>query len=339
MWQRGVQARGDPLREKVYCQQYLGETFEPKNDVPDWERLLEVRKAWPRGVVPYPCAVATGFTDVQADRFEWGLWGWSPGFQGWLIDRGIIPNPHARDEAWAALDALTARTWSTDTGREITAMSWGIDCGYSAQALYDRVSGRRALHACKGDNRPRAAPLKRTRADLRDARGRPIAGRRIDLSILGIFDLKLSVYAGLRDLVAGPDLAGQWPPGTLHLPNWAGEDELRQLTAEILVDPRDEVKGNTKRGLLAKPGDRREWRKKPHQANEALDLVVGFRALAWAEGASQITAARWQELVAEAHGPQPPERADLLPPPTPEKPPEPPENDIFARFAALNKDI
>jgi hypothetical protein len=36
----------------VFVQQDLGEPYEPKSDTPDWEKLLAVRKAWKRGVVP-----------------------------------------------------------------------------------------------------------------------------------------------------------------------------------------------------------------------------------------------------------------------------------------------
>jgi phage terminase large subunit GpA-like protein len=146
--------------------------------------------------------------------------------------------------------------------------------------LYDRVGRRHALLATKGDNRPSAAPFKKSRDDLRDPRsGRPIAGRRLNLAFIGNFDLKLSIYEGLRSLVAGPEPSGAWRPGTLHLPDWIGEDEIRQLTAEVLIDPREyEARAaNKRRGALVKTGERR---KKLHQANEALDIVVGARALA-----------------------------------------------------------
>ena len=55
------------------------------------------------------------------------------------------------------------------------------------------------------------------------------------------------------------------------------------MTAEVLIDPRDYEAGaaNKRRGALVKTGERREWRKKPHEPNEALDIVVGARALAW----------------------------------------------------------
>jgi phage terminase large subunit GpA-like protein len=342
IWQRGAAANGDPLKEKVFCQQDLGEAYEPKTDTPDWEKLLAVRKTWPRGVVPYPACVLTGFIDVQGNRFEWGLWGWGPGFQGWLIDCGVIAHDFSTDAAWAALDQLTTRHWPTESDRELPVMAWGIDTGFSTQALYDRVAGRFAMSACKGDNRPRAAPLKRTRADLRDSSGRPFAGRRINLSLIGNFDLKMSIYEGLRHLVAGPTQEGRWPQGTLHLPDWIGEDELRQLTAEILVDPAAEVRGNTKKGMLAKPGDKREWRKKFRQANEALDIVVGCRALAWGEGAGQATAEIWQQFVAEAHGPRKSPEPDLFasPPlvPAPETP-APVESDVWERWAKLNSGL
>jgi phage terminase large subunit GpA-like protein len=319
VWTRGQGARADPAMLKVFTQQDLGEPYEPKNDTPDWEKLLGARKPWKRGVVPWPASVLTGFIDVQGNRFEWGLWAWGEGFQGWLVDRGIIAHDYTEDEAWAAVDALTARKWPTAGGGEVDVMSWGIDTGAFTQALYDRVGRRHGLLATKGDNRPSAAPLKKGRADLRSHSGRPIAGRRLNLAFIGNFDLKLSVYEGLRSLVAGPEPGGAWRPGTLHLPDWIGEDELRQLTAEVLIDPRDYAAGaaNKRRGALIKTGERREWRKKPHQPNEALDIVVGARALAWGEGAGQLTSSDWRERAAEAHGalePQPLFTAPLVAP-------------------------
>ena len=246
----------------------------------------------------------TGFIDVQGNRFEWGLWAWGEGFQGRLVDRGVIAHDYTEDQAWAAIDALTSRRWPTAGGGDLDVLQWGIDSGSFTQALYDRVSVRDALLATKGDNRPSAAPLKKGRADLRGHNGRPIAGRRINLTLIGGFDIKLSVYEGLRSLVAGPEPSGAWRPGTLHLPDWIGEDELRQITAEVLIDPREYESGaaNKRRGALIKTGERREWRKKPHQPNEALDIVVGARALAWGEGAGQLTGSEWRERAATAHG-------------------------------------
>ena len=353
IWTRGQDARGDPVKEKVFVQQDLGEAYEPKSDTPDWEKLLAVRKNWPRGAVPWPAAIITGFIDVQANRFEWGLWAWGEGFQGWLVDRGVIGYDYNDDHAWAAIDALTARRWPTCGGREVDGLQWGIDTGAFTQILYDRVGRRHALHATKGDNKPRAAPFKRTRQDLRDEKGRAISGRRLDVAFIGTFDLKISVYEGLRSLVAGPDPAGAYRPGTLHLPDWVGEDELRQMTAEVLIDPRDyEIGSNKRRGSLVKTGERREWRKRPHQPNEALDIVVGSRAMAWGCGAGALAPGDWRRYAALTYGSEPEQPTlfsapilageDAASPGALAKPTgdasAPPEDDFWARVKRANEE-
>ena len=92
--------------DKCFVQQDLGEPYEPKSDTPDWEKLLGARKPWKRGVVPWPASVLTGFIDVQGNRFEWGLWAWGEGFQGWLVDRGVIAHDYTEEnKLGAAIDA------------------------------------------------------------------------------------------------------------------------------------------------------------------------------------------------------------------------------------------
>ena len=222
-------------------------------------------------------------------------------FRAGLSIGASLPYDYTEEDGWAAIDALTSRRWPTAGGGEIDVIRWGIDTGAFTQALYDRVSRRHALLATKGDNKPERRPVQEGSRRICETSGAPIAGRRLNFAFIGNFDLKISVYEGLRSLVAGPDPAGAYRPGTLHLPDWIGEDEMRQLTAEVLIDPRDyEVAANTKRrGALVKTGERREWRKSPHQPNEALDIVVGARAMAW--GAAQ---ALWLPATGESGRPR-----------------------------------
>jgi phage terminase large subunit GpA-like protein len=77
------------------------------------------------------------------------------------------------------------------------------------------------------------------------------------------------------------------PPGTIHLPEWADGEWLKQLTAEQLVTVR------TKRGFA-----RLEWQKL-RERNEALDCRVYARAAAWIAGADRWTDARWADLEAQ----------------------------------------
>jgi len=72
------------------------------------------------------------------------------------------------------------------------------------------------------------------------------------------------------------------PPGTIHLPDWADGEWLKQLTAEQLVTVR------TKRGFA-----RLEWQKL-RERNEALDCRVYARA-----GADRWPEARWADLEAQ----------------------------------------
>jgi Phage terminase large subunit (GpA) len=67
IWERGQAARADPAMLKVFMQQDLGEPYEPRNDTPDWEKLLGARKPWKRGVAPWPASVLTG-----ARALAWG---------------------------------------------------------------------------------------------------------------------------------------------------------------------------------------------------------------------------------------------------------------------------
>jgi hypothetical protein len=120
IWQRGQDARGDPAMLKVFTQQDLGEPYEPRNDTPDWEKLLGARKPWKRGVVPWPTSVLTGFIDVQGNRFEWGLWAWGEGFQGWLVD-------HPRAVDVLARGGLKRRNTSPSSNRTCATVNpWPI---------------------------------------------------------------------------------------------------------------------------------------------------------------------------------------------------------------------
>jgi hypothetical protein len=58
-----------------------------------------------------------------------------------------------------------------------------------------------------------------------------------------------------------------WQRGSPNLKK-VGHQKLRQLMAEVLVDPKAETRGNQKKASLVTPGDTREWRKKPHQRRQ-----------------------------------------------------------------------
>jgi len=82
----------------------------------------------------------------------------------------------------------------------------------------------------------------------------------------------------------------QYPPGTVHLPDWVDSEWLKQLVAEELVTVR------TKRGFA-----RLEWQKL-RERNEALDCRVYARAAAWIVGADRWSEARRFDLETQVAG-------------------------------------
>lgn len=305
IWQRGENAKGKPLAWKVFVQQDLGESYDPSADAPEWEKLVAARTDWARGTAPWPACFLTGFIDVQESpaRLEWAVWAWGPGCEGWIVDHDVIPHAVETDEAWHEVDQLLGRTFQTANGNPLPVSSWGIDTGYMSPIIHRRAANRHNLRLCKGvsgDRMRQALPCVVKKTKLSNQKGRLLRARPMLLHWIGNFGLKSAIYQGLRNLVGGPDADGHFPVGTLHLPSWVGEDYAKQLTAEVLFDPKTEAKGKSKRAMLERPGDQREWRKLPGRPNEALDIVVGSRALAWLEKIDSWTPEQWAERAASA---------------------------------------
>lgn len=98
------------------------------------------------------------------------------------------------------------------------------------------------------------------------------------------------------------------PAGTIHLPDWADSEWLKQLVGEQLVTIRD------RRGYA-----RQEWQKL-RERNEALDTRVYARAAAWILGADRFDERMWRQLEKQAGVET---TVNLGPEVAPEKPPAP----------------
>jgi phage terminase large subunit GpA-like protein len=171
----------------------------------------------------------------------------------------------------------------------MTIVRLAIDTGFETSAVYawSRAVGFAQVAPVKGvEGFNRASPV--TGPTYVDA---TIAGKRLRrgarLWTVATSTFKAETYRFLRqdrptreELEAG----AAFPPGTIHLPDWADGEWLKQLTAEQLVTVR------TKRGF-----QRLEWQKL-RERNEALDTRVYARAAAWIAGADRWSEARWQEL-------------------------------------------
>lgn len=265
-----LEAKDQPLKLKSFTMRVLGEAWEERGDAPDAERLLERREAWPARRVPPGVLVLTAGVDVQGDRLEWFVWGWGVGLTSWIVDRGVIPGDPTQPQPWRALDGLLARSWVDGRGARWQLDGLAVDSGFLSQQVY-RWGQRHAA----GGRVFVLDPLggwKRPALGTAQPRGIDFAGRKLGSVLVwpaGTWDLKSEHYAALRLTLDGPDAAGAWKLGAMHLSDLVDREMTDQLTAESLVS-RPLVSG-----LVV-----REWVKTAHRRNEALDCAVYARALA-----------------------------------------------------------
>jgi phage terminase large subunit GpA-like protein len=236
--------------------------------------------------------VYTGATDVQGNRLEWAVWGWSEGLTRWLVDWGVIEGDPADPAIWAQHDRIVAeRRYAAGGGREQEVEAWAVDSGYMSQAVYTYTRSRPRLFAIDG----------------RHGRTQPFIGSPVKVDVtwngkrvpkgavvwpVGTFPLKSDLYAAIRKTINGPDDAGAWRPGSMILPADADLAYCEQLTAEHLrpVEKRS--------GLVTY-----EWQKLTGRPNEALDIACYARAMAYHLGLDRLTAEQWAQLRAERGAP------------------------------------
>lgn len=279
-------ARGSSERMRVFTQQVLGEAWEDKGDAPDADKLFAARvPEIKKGMPPMGPVFFTGATDVQGNRLEWAVWGWSEGMTRWLVDWGVIEGDPQDPALWARHDDIVlSRTYSPGGGAALGVDAWAVDTGYATQAVYNYSRGRATVFAVDG----------------RDGRAMPFIGapKRVDVKWngkrvpkgavlwpVGTFALKSDLYSSIRRTIAGPDMDGNWRAGAMILPGDVPLAYAEQLTSEhlVTVEKTSGVKVH-------------RWDKLQGRPNEALDIAGYARALAYHIGLDRLTPDQWQDL-------------------------------------------
>jgi len=283
-----ARAGGDDMM-KTFINTSLGETWMDSGEAPDWQRLQGQKEEWKPGTVPPDGLFLTAGADVQKDRIEVDVWAWGRGLQSWLIDHVVIEGGPGDPACWQKLSDLLGRTWHHASGQHLAIAKLAIDTGYETSAVYAwaRQVGFGQVAPVKGlEGFNRASPV--TGPTFVDA---TIGGKRLRrgarLWSVATSTFKAETYRFLRQDRPTPEeiaSCASFPAGTVHLPNWADSEWLKQLTAEQLVTVKN------KRGFA-----KLEWQKL-RERNEALDCRVYARAAAWIAGADRWSEARWAEL-------------------------------------------
>ncbi|MBE0455818.1 MAG: phage terminase large subunit family protein, partial [Roseovarius sp.] len=264
-------AQGNDEAMRAFRNTILGETWFETGEAPDWQRLAERREAWKAGTVPAGGLFLTAGADVQKDRIEIDVWAWGKDRTSWLIDHVVIEGGPGDPDCWRKLSDLLSRVWTHESGQHLTIARLAIDTGYETSAVYAwaRQVGFAQVAPVKGlEGFNRSSPV--TGPTYVDA---TIGGKRLRrgarLWSVATSTFKAETYRFLRqDRPTPEEITGgaEFPAGTVHLPNWADSEWLKQLTAEQLITVK------SKRGFT-----KLEWQKL-RERNEALDCRVYARA-------------------------------------------------------------
>ena len=266
----------------------LGETWVESGDAPEWQRLADRREPFV-AQIPARGLFLTAGADVQKDRIEVDVWAWGRGLESWLVDHIVIPGGPDDPACWDKLTALLGQTWMHEHGAVMPLAKLAIDTGYESAAVYawSRKQGIAQVAPVKGlEGFNRATPVSGPTFVDATVNGRKLK-RGARLWTVATATFKAETYRYLRiERLSESDAPN--PAGTIHLPDWADSEWLKQLVAEQLVTIRN------KRGYA-----RQEWQKM-RERNEALDTRVYARAAAWILGADRFDERMWRQLEKQA---------------------------------------
>jgi phage terminase large subunit GpA-like protein len=256
-----LRAKEDPFRLKTWVNTVLGETWEERGDSVAAGSLAARLERY-SAEVPTGVGALVAAVDVQGDRLEAVVKGYGAGEESWLIAFTQIHGDPALETVWAELDQFLAQEFEHQSGQKLLVGTTVVDSGGAhTEHVYRYAQSRlgRRVFPVKGGS----------------LAGRPLVERpsihnryRVPLFVLCVDTGKDVVLSRLR--ISSPG------PGFVHLPEWADEEYLAQLTAEKAI--RKYVKG---RGAV------REW-VKLRERNEALDLEVYALAALYIQGRAFI---------------------------------------------------
>lgn len=122
---------------KVWVNTMLGESWEEESEI-DFNDLLAKRRQYYNCLVPNDVVALTCGVDVQDNRLEYEIVGWSVGKTSWGIKYGIILGDPANKETWDKLDEILFADYVRSDGQALHIMSTCVDSGgHKTEQVYD----------------------------------------------------------------------------------------------------------------------------------------------------------------------------------------------------------
>lgn len=240
-------AKDSPELLKTWVNTSLGESWEEKSDT-DASLVMKRREQY-MAQVPDEVLLLTCGVDVQDDRLELEVVGWSHGKESWGIEYQVFIGDTSQDPVWKQLDQYLQKEFTYADGTGIHITSTCIDSGgHRTSEVYKfcRAREHRRIFAVKG----------------RGGEGIPFIGKpsrnnreNAALFVLGVDQGKATIISRLKINFEGD--------GYCHFPmkkeTGYNEDFFEGITSESMR-------------IITKKGVRKvTWVKRPGVRNEPLD--------------------------------------------------------------------
>lgn len=236
---------------KVWVNTKLGESWEEDSEV-DFNDLLSKRRQYYNCLIPNDVVALTCGVDVQDNRLEYEIVGWSVGKQSWGIKYGVILGDPAHKETWGGLSKVLFANYTRADGQPIHIMSTCVDSGgHKTEQVYDycRENFLRNVYAIKGIGGS-GVPFVKIPKTMNDA---------------GVFLFNIGVDVGKDTLFSRLKTQYETEAGFCHFPiesdRGYDEDYFKGLTSEHKI-----TKHHKGQAII-------RWEKRSDRArNEPLDI-------------------------------------------------------------------
>lgn len=258
----------DTEKLQVFINTVLGETWDEAEANDDNEvdkETLQKRAEHYRADIPDGVLLLTAAVDVQVNRLEVEVKGWSRDMENWGIYKTEIYGNLEKNETWEDLEEYLGTTFCFEDGRELNVAGVAIDTGGSyTNRTYKWIKamkkkGKR-VYGVKGYAQKEGIPLlhKRTKVDIREKTksGKEVVVDSTTIHILGVDAGKEDISNWLKIEQPGE--------GYCHFPSNHGRGYDEDYYAGLLSEKQVYKKV---RGVMKK-----SWVKKSGVRNEPLDL-------------------------------------------------------------------
>ncbi len=280
----------------------LGLTYQPEaGDKPDWELLFNrahnEKNAYKPNIPFKEIVFITAGVDVQADRLEVSIIGWSEGKRTQLIDYRVLPGNTDNDEVWLELEKIVNEKWIREDDMMMELRMMAVDSGYNTTNVYDFVKkfSITKVIAVKGKEKVNSYFMPPKQIEY-SKNGKKIG--KVKVFILGVDIIKSELYGFLKKQINID--TGEVPLGYCHLLPINNSNYFRGLTAE------EYTKVINKKGFTEYV-----WVKK-YERNEPLDTWVYARAAAAVIGMDRWNAERWQREHLNSGTPAPKDGVEVI---------------------------